>query len=127
MTGRQEQILAEIKFMREDIGTNEAKIETNREEIMARMDANQERMNASLRQEIRAGQEQMTSLVSRTDTQEKKMDALISGRKNGEKRGKYREDGSRSRNDAIPRGASKALKEEAAVIPVRGLRKRRRD
>jgi hypothetical protein len=40
-----------------------AKIETDQEEMMTRMVANQERMNASLREEIKSGQAEMRSIV----------------------------------------------------------------
>jgi hypothetical protein len=40
------------------------KIETDQEEMMAGMDANQERMNASLREEIPAGHVEMKSIIN---------------------------------------------------------------
>jgi hypothetical protein len=40
-----------------------AKIETDQEEMITRMVANQERMNASLREEIKSGEAEMKSIV----------------------------------------------------------------
>jgi hypothetical protein len=59
-----------------------AEVRTDREDMLARTDANQARMNASLREEIKSGQAEMKSTVN---TFQEKMDAWISNMRDDRK------------------------------------------
>jgi DNA polymerase III delta prime subunit len=71
-------LLAEIRtgqeHMKEMLDTNQVKADTSLKEMLPRMDANQERMNACLREEIISGEAEMKSTVNAF---QEKMDAWI--------------------------------------------------
>jgi hypothetical protein len=64
MKAKQAKTDAHREVDREHMQQMMTKIETDLEEMMVRMDANQERMNASLREEILSGQAEMRSIVN---------------------------------------------------------------
>jgi hypothetical protein len=104
----------------------EADRKTDREEMLAKMDANQEGMNASLKEEIKSGQAEMRSIVS---TVGEKIDALIADMKDGRKERTAWQEAMEARlgcEEPTSVEHREVPTEEAAVKSSRTMKKRQR-